>query len=113
MRQSKEGKFETMAELAVSQSLGGFATVGNVGNFGNWTGNVFAQANMYAYGKMTWDPIGTTNLAQMSTDWAELTFGLQIFSTKPEAFDAIYSILDRSWEVFEGYYMNNMKLKYL
>jgi len=76
---------------------GGFAAVSNVGDDYFFTGHPFAQANLYAWGRLTWDP--TLDPIEILDEWARLTF-----PTAPEnKIAAIHQILDKSWENYELY----------
>lgn len=63
------------------QSLTGMAGVANIGTAGNWTGNLFGQADWYAFGRLAWDLYLTSE--EIFTDWAALTFSgnQQVVST--------------------------------
>jgi len=74
---------------------GGFAAVSNAGDDEFWTGHPFAQANLYAYGRLCWDP--TLDATALLDEWAGLTF-----PGAPEAVrQALHTVLDRSWETYE------------
>lgn len=76
---------------------GGFAAVSNVGDDEFWTGHPFAQANLYAYGRLCWDP--TLDPAAVLDEWVGLTF-----PGAPDAVgQAVHAVLDRSWETYEQY----------
>lgn len=51
----------------------GFAGVSNVGDSVNWTGHDLAQANLYAFGKLAWNP--DEDIEKIVEDWIRLTFG--------------------------------------
>jgi alpha-glucuronidase len=57
----------------VGASIEGLAAVGNVGLDQNWTGHTLAQANLYGYGRLAWNPRLST--AALASEWAALTFG--------------------------------------
>lgn len=82
----------TVAELAT----GGFAAVSNVGDDAFWTGHPLAQANLYAYGRLAWDP--TADPIALLDEWIALTFG-----TDQVVRDGIHAILDDSWRDYENY----------
>jgi alpha-glucuronidase len=48
------------------------AGVSNVGLDTNWTGQDFAQANWYAFGRLAWN--NQLNSAQLADEWLKLTF---------------------------------------
>jgi alpha-glucuronidase len=76
---------------------GGFAAVSNVGDDEFWTGHPFAQANLYAYGRLCWDP--TLDPAAVLDEWVGLTF-----PGAPDAVrQAVHAVLDRSWATYEQY----------
>jgi alpha-glucuronidase len=53
-------------------ALSGMAAVANVGNERNWCGHPFAQANWYAFGRLSWDhALGAKRVAE---EWLALSF---------------------------------------
>ncbi|TRY17037.1 alpha-glucuronidase [Tessaracoccus rhinocerotis] len=82
----------TVSELAG----GGLAAVSNVGDDFFWTGHPLAQSNLYAFGRLSWDP----QLAPSAVldEWIALTFG-----DDPELARTVHGILDDSWETYESY----------
>jgi alpha-glucuronidase len=54
------------------RKLTGMAGVANTGSDRNWTGQHFAQANWYAFGRLAWNPY--TPPSQIAGEWAEMTF---------------------------------------
>jgi alpha-glucuronidase len=91
----------TMADIVTGRGpggqAGGFAAVSNVGDDEFWTGHPFAQANLYAWGRLTWDP--AADPIAILDDWIALTYpGLST-----EAVAALHTILDESWETYEKY----------
>lgn len=52
----------------------GIAAVVNVGMDSNWTGHKLAQANLYGFGRMTWD--NQLSSEEILTEWITLTFEL-------------------------------------
>ncbi|MFD2162399.1 alpha-glucuronidase family glycosyl hydrolase [Paradesertivirga mongoliensis] len=55
-----------------SHILTGMAGVSNIGNDINWTGHPFAQANWYAFGRLSWNPEASS--VKIAGDWLKLTF---------------------------------------
>ncbi|MGG1552730.1 alpha-glucuronidase family glycosyl hydrolase [Paenibacillus ferrarius] len=53
--------------------LAGIAAVSNIGNDLNWTGHLLAQANLYGYGRLIWNPELTVD--EITEEWIVLTFG--------------------------------------
>lgn len=94
-----DGGSPTVADLATGRgkAAGGFAAVSNVGDDEFWTGHPFAQANLYAYGRLCWDP--ALDPATVLDEWVGLTF-----PGAPDAVgQAVHAVLDRSWETYEQY----------
>ncbi|MBR6306084.1 MAG: alpha-glucuronidase [Bacteroidales bacterium] len=48
------------------------AGVANVGQDPSWCGNLFNQANWYAFGRLAWDP--TLTSARIAEEWLRITF---------------------------------------
>ncbi|KAK5651334.1 hypothetical protein OQA88_12567 [Cercophora sp. LCS_1] len=78
------------------RKLGGYAGVVNVGTNTTWLGSHLAMANLYAYGKLAWDPKETS--VGLLREWTTLTFG---FDQKVNA--AIEKIQMESWPAYENY----------
>ncbi|WP_163578900.1 alpha-glucuronidase family glycosyl hydrolase [Gracilibacillus saliphilus] len=74
----------------------GVAAVSNIGDDENWTGNTLAQANLYGYGRLTWNPALTSE--EIAKEWIRLTFG-----TNQEVLDTIEDMLLKAWEIYENY----------
>ena len=49
------------------------AAVANTGNDDNWCGHLMAQANLFAFGRMAWNPTLTAD--EITREWVALTFG--------------------------------------
>jgi alpha-glucuronidase len=75
--------------------IDGTAAVGNVGRDPNWTGHTLAQANLYGYGRLSWDP--ALSAETIAREWAGLTFG------EGEAAEKVRELLLRSYPVYEKY----------
>lgn len=76
--------------------LNGFAAVVNVGNDFNWTGHYLAQANLYGYGKLAWNP--DVSAEEITKEWIRLTFGKDV-----EIESVLLKMLLDSWLVYESY----------
>jgi len=76
--------------------LGGVAGVANVGDDPSWTGHVLAQVNLYAFGRLAWDP--AVEPRAVAAEWVAQTFGLAepVFST-------VHGMLLDSWRIYEDY----------
>ncbi len=78
------------------QNYSGVAAVVNVGRDLNWTGHTLAQANLYGYGRLAWDP--NLSAEEITKEWVTTTFG-----GEPKVLNTISDILLNSWEVYENY----------
>src|SRR5207302_19595 len=76
--------------------LGGFNAVVNVGLDENWLGHPLAMANLYAYGRLAWNP--SLSSEEISAEWARLTFG-----NNPRVVSTISAMLLSSWHIYESY----------
>lgn len=74
----------------------GIAAVSNIGDEESWTGHILAQANLYGYGRLTWDPNLTAE--DISSEWSIATFG-----SDPQVVDTICRMLMKSWPIYESY----------
>jgi len=75
---------------------GGIAAVANVGDDGFWTGHPLAQANLYGFGRLAWDP--TLDPSALLDEWIALTFG-----DDAAVAAGIHAILYDSWRTYESY----------
>ncbi|GAA1848665.1 alpha-glucuronidase [Myceligenerans crystallogenes] len=85
----------TVAGLVANS--GGLVAVSNAGDDEFWTGHPFAQANLYAYGRLCWDP--AADPVGLLGEWIAMTFP----GAAPGVAGAIHEILDDSWETYELY----------
>ena len=76
--------------------MSGIAAVSNIGDDLNWTGHDLAQANLYCYGRLAWDP-GLTPL-EIAREWVMQTFG-----SDPVVVDTITGMLMDSYSIYESY----------
>jgi alpha-glucuronidase len=75
---------------------GGFVGVANVGMDGDWLGHPLALANLYAFGRLAWDPnLGSRVIAE---EWSRLTFG-----NDPLVVHTIAAMELASWRTYEDY----------
>ncbi|KAK4889113.1 hypothetical protein LTR27_012082 [Elasticomyces elasticus] len=79
-----------------NHSLGGYAGVSNVGTNETWIGSHMAMSNLYAYGRLAWDP--TSDAQDVLQDWIRLTF-----NTNPSVIDTMTQISMESWPAYENY----------
>lgn len=94
------GRSTTVREIisgkSFHRSLGGFVGVANVGMETNWLGHPLAMANLYAYGRLAWDP--NLNASTIADEWTRLTFG-----NDPRVLETITGIQLASWHIYESY----------
>ncbi|MCL2764849.1 MAG: alpha-glucuronidase [Treponema sp.] len=76
-------------------NIEGFAAVVNTGLDKNWTGHTLAQANLYGYGRMAWNPCLTAK--EIANEWSVLSFG------KNQTSEKIEKILLDSYPAYEKY----------
>ena len=77
--------------------LTAIAGVANIGTAINWTGNLFGQADWYAFGRLAWDPYLKAD--KIHQDWVNLTF--QHYSSKVKT--VAFSLLKNSYETCVNY----------
>jgi alpha-glucuronidase len=76
--------------------LHGIAAVVNVGDDFNWTGHYLAQANLYGYGRLAWNP--DLSSEEIAREWINLTFGNNF-----EIQNVLLEMLINSWQIYENY----------
>lgn len=80
----------------VADVVGPVVGVSNVGDDELWTGHPLAQANLYAFGRLAWDP--ALDPAAVLDEWIGLTFG------HDEAVrSTLHAMMDGSWRTYERY----------
>ncbi|MDQ1288359.1 MAG: alpha-glucuronidase [Actinomycetota bacterium] len=76
---------------------GGIVAVSNVGDDVFWTGHPLAQANLYGFGRLAWDP-GLDPVAVLD-EWIDLTFAPASGVLR----QTLHAIMDDSWRTYEQY----------
>lgn len=90
------------ASAAVADAAGGgIAAVSNVGDDRFWTGHPLAQANLYAFGRLAWDP--TLDPAAILDEWIGLTFAGPDGTVAERVREVLHTVLDDSWRTYESY----------
>lgn len=74
----------------------GYAAVVNIGSDTTWLGHHLSMSNLYAYGRLAWDP--TLDALAIVQDWTRLTFG-----TNKTVLDTITKIAMETWPTYENY----------
>jgi len=87
---------EIVAGKSFHRTIGGFVGVVNVGLQTNWLGHPLAMANLYAYGRLAWEPNLTAST--IVEEWTRLTFG-----NDPVVLQTITEIQLASWQIYESY----------
>lgn len=76
---------------------GGLVAVSNAGDDPFWTGHPLAQANLYAFGRLAWDPSLTPD--GLLDEWIGLTFP----GADDETRAGLHAVMDGSWRTYEDY----------
>ncbi|PYH98008.1 glycoside hydrolase [Aspergillus ellipticus CBS 707.79] len=79
-----------------NRSLGGWAAVVNVGTNKTWLGSHLSMSNLYAYGRLAWNP--TVDSEQILEEWTRLTFGQNEI-----IMNEIIAMSMDSWPAYENY----------
>lgn len=94
------GSGSTVANVAsgllFGRRLGGIAAVSNIGDNPNWTGHTLAQANLYGFGRLAWNP--QLSAEQITLEWIYMTFG-----SDPDVVRGVSKMLLDSWRIYENY----------
>lgn len=95
-----KGEGSTVKDIASGSihgnRLAGIAAVSNIGDDRNWTGHLLAQANLYGYGRLTWNP--DLSSEDIAAEWIRLTFG-----DHDGVFQVVKGILLSSPDIYEAY----------
>lgn len=94
------------SDMMKHSKLRAIAGVSNVGNDANFCGNVMAQANWYAFGRLAWN--SSLSSEEIAGEWIRTTFGnlsvsLQKEGTEP--FRQLVALMCRSREAVVDYMM--------
>ncbi|MDM7854656.1 alpha-glucuronidase [Cellulomonas alba] len=81
----------------------GLVAVSNVGDDEFWTGHPLAQANLYTFARLAWDP--SADVRAVLDEWIGLTFpGPEPGGgTEPVVRETLHAVLDESWRTYEAY----------
>ncbi|RCW74790.1 alpha-glucuronidase family glycosyl hydrolase [Saliterribacillus persicus] len=95
-----KGEGSTIEEVVAGNihpyKYSGIVAVSNIGDDENWTGNTLAQANLYGYGRLIWNPSLTSE--QIAEEWIIQTFGEEKIVR-----ETILDMLLKSWPTYEKY----------
>jgi alpha-glucuronidase len=92
---TRYGPRSTLRELLIDGKMSGVGAIPNVGLDHNWTGHTLAQANLYGYGRLCWDPSLSAEL--IAREWSALTFA------DASVADTVSELLLRSYPAYEKY----------
>jgi len=73
----------------------GFSAVVNTGRDRNWTGHTLAQANLYGYGRIVWNP--SLSAEEIAREWSVLSFGAGSVA------QTVTELLLKSYPAYEKY----------
>ena len=87
---------DLVAGKVFRRPLGGYVAVVNVGTDENWLAHPFAMANLYAFGRLAWNP--DLSAGTIAEEWSRLTFG-----NDPAVVHTVSEIALASWRAYENY----------
>jgi alpha-glucuronidase len=86
---------QIIAGTAFHRQLGGMVGVAGIGQDA-WLGSPLATANLYAFGRLAWNPSLTPG--QIADEWTR-----QSVSTDPKVVRTVSDMLMKSWPAYENY----------
>jgi alpha-glucuronidase len=92
---TEQGTSTSITNMIISGRISGIAGVGNAGTDQNWTGHTLAQANLYGFARMAWNP--ALSAGEIAHEWAALSFG------HGAAASAIAALLLGSYPTYQKY----------
>lgn len=96
LQESKDTVLDIISGQALGQSNCGIAAVANTGDDSNWTGHDLAAANLYGFGRLSYD--SNLNADEIAREWVLLTFGMD-----KRILNNLTEILMSSWQTYEKY----------
>ncbi|WP_031480457.1 alpha-glucuronidase [Streptomyces bicolor] len=95
-------RFRPEAGAAVGElARGGLVAVSNVGDDPFWTGHPLAQANLYTFGRLAWQP--DANPYRFLDEWIRLTFTPERTEEGARLEAGVSAVLAGSWKTYEKY----------
>jgi alpha-glucuronidase len=97
----------TVADIACASGAaqgaagGGLVAVSNVGDDQFWTGHPLAQANLYAFGRLAWNP--RLDPSAILDEWISLTFTPSATPDPQLLRSTLHAMMDESWRTYEQY----------
>lgn len=90
------GEGSTVGKTLCADSNAGIAAVSNTGSNPDWCGSLFHPANLYAFGRLSWNY--ELSSEEIAREWALCTWG-----SNPKVLDAVLFILLNSWNACVDY----------
>jgi alpha-glucuronidase len=87
---------DLVAGKVFHRAAGGYVGIANVGLDANWLAHPLAMANLYAFGRLAWNP--DSSAEAIAGEWTQLTFG-----TDPTVVETIVGLQLASWHTYENY----------
>lgn len=87
---------EKQLKALFGKEITAVTAVTNVGDNSNWTGHTLAQSNLYAYGRLAWNPNITAK--EIISEWIKLTFEIG-----EHGYKTIEDMLMTSSSIYESY----------
>ncbi len=87
---------DLVAGKVFHRPTGGYVGIANVGLDANWLAHPLAMANLYAFGRLAWNP--DTTPEKIAAEWTQLTFG-----NDPTVVQTITGLQLASWRTYENY----------
>ncbi|WP_133886356.1 alpha-glucuronidase [Streptomyces sp. BK208] len=84
-------------EVSVGELADALVAVSNAGDDPFWTGHPLAQANLYAFGRLAWDPAADPRA--VLGEWIALTHP----GAGRRLTEGLHTVLDGSWATYEKY----------
>ena len=90
------GASRDLAQRLCAEGRHAVVGVSNTGDDPTWTGHPLAQANLYGFGRLAWNPEAAAG--PILDEWAHRTFG-----PDPEVRQTVVRMLDESSGIYESY----------
>ena len=87
---------DLVAGKVFHRPVGGFVGIANVGLDANWLAHPMSMANLYAFGRLAWNP--DLSAQAIAEEWTQLTFG-----SDPTVVQTIVGMQLASWRTYENY----------
>ena len=85
-----------LSEAVDTGRLSGISAVSNIGDSINWTGHDLAQANLYSFGRLAWNPDLISS--EIISEWVIQTYG-----NNPIVLETVSGMLMDSYGIYESY----------